>query len=826
MSTGARLPPLVMLGAGLFIAAIVAITANLWHRTQQDALDAAAATTSRLMASAETEINRSLLGVDLLLAGGAELLTPALNARGELDAAQASLLLSGAVSRTLLARDLLLLDPGGHTLASALRASGGSDRPSLPQDFVEQVLDQAAPQMLASSPRVQVTASKPSLYFARPLNLPGGRQLVIAAEVAVGQLSAVLDRDAGNARVVLTLERDNGELLVRSPANGAPAGVMLQPPLRTDTANGEARVATMRDGAQAAMLASRPTLYRQLLLSISLPLDIALQDARATQRALLWAAAGLILMVLAAATGLLWHLSAAARARAALDRARATLDQALFAMADGFLLCDAQRRVVAWNPRYLELMPWLKPHLALGVSYERLTELASEQLYPHGPDSQRLAWRERRLAAHRRADGSFEQAYPSGVVIQAIERPTPDGGVVGVLRDITRSDQVLSRAKADAEAANEAKSRFLAQMSHEIRTPLNAVLGTNGLLLAGNLTPEQRHLCELMRSSGQMLLALINDILDLSKIEAGQMTLEIVAFDPVATVRDVVSLLAVRAQARGLDLQLALSEPVAHRLMGDPSRLRQILFNLVGNAVKFTEQGRIQVRLSQQSVSAHDVRLLIDVADTGVGIPAEQLPRLFDRFVQGDNSIARRYGGSGLGLAISHDLVALMGGDIQVRSRLGVGSTFSVSLPAGVAPAEALPRVDSAPAEAPGASPRRRILVAEDNGVNQILIKAMLDHLGHYCDIVADGLEAVRQVQAAHYDLVLMDLQMPGMDGETATREIRLLPGALAHIPIVAMTAHALPGDRQTLLDAGMTEHLTKPVDLGVLADMINRISR
>jgi CheY-like chemotaxis protein len=257
--------------------------------------------------------------------------------------------------------------------------------------------------------------------------------------------------------------------------------------------------------------------------------------------------------------------------------------------------------------------------------------------------------------------------------------------------------------------------------------------------------------------------------------------------------------------------------------MGDPSRLRQVLFNLVGNALKFTERGEVLVKLGQQPLDDGRVQLQIEVSDTGIGIPAELMPRLFDRFVQGDNSTARRYGGSGLGLAISHDLVALMGGDIRVRSQLGSGSTFTVCLPLALADLAAAPEAGTPTALE--AAPHRRILVAEDNGVNQILIKAMLDRLGHYCDIVADGLEAVRQVQAAHYDLVLMDLQMPGMDGETATREIRLLPGALAHIPIVAMTAHAMPGDRQAMLDAGMTDQLTKPLDLAVLAATITRVT-
>jgi PAS domain-containing protein len=461
MNASVRVTPLVLVGTGLFVAAILAGAATLLHRTRQDALDAAALNTSRLVASAETEINRSLLGVDLLLAGGADLLMPAVGSRGQLDRAAASRLLAGAVSRTLLARDLLLLDEQGQPLASALDPPAALGEPPLPPGFVQRVLAQAAPQMLASSPKANFAASEPSIYFARPLRLPSGRTLVLAAEVAVAQLSAVLDRDTGPAHVVLTLERDNGEVLVRSPANGAPPGLVLHPPLRYETATGQARQALVRGASQAAMVASRPTLYRTLLLSVSLPLDSALQDAEHTRRGVLWAASGLVLMVLLAAASLLWHLRARDRDQAALDQARATLDQALFAMADGFLLCDAQDRVLAWNPRYTAMLPWVEGHLEVGLPFERLVELGGEQLYPHGPAEERERWQAKRLSAHRQADGSFEQAYPSGVVTQSIERPTPTGGVVSVLRDITRSDQVLSRAKAEAEAANESKSRFL-----------------------------------------------------------------------------------------------------------------------------------------------------------------------------------------------------------------------------------------------------------------------------------------------------------------------------------------------------------------------------
>jgi CheY-like chemotaxis protein len=356
-------------------------------------------------------------------------------------------------------------------------------------------------------------------------------------------------------------------------------------------------------------------------------------------------------------------------------------------------------------------------------------------------------------------------------------------------------------------------------MSHEIRTPLNAVLGLNELLLRSPLDAQQRAHAELIRSSGELLLALINDILDLSRIEAGRLELANLPFEPRRVVDEVVAMLRSPVEAKGLTLSVEVGQGVPRRLSGDPVRLRQVLFNLLGNALKFTDRGGIRLGLRVEAPASADsvARLAIEVSDTGIGIPPQLLPRLFERFTQGDNSAERRHGGSGLGLAIAQQIVQLMGGTIEVSTRLGEGSTFVLRLPMTEPPDT--PRATHAAALRPTApaAPRRRVLVAEDNAVNQVLVRAVLERLGHECRIVGDGGAAVRAVAEDPPDLVLMDMQMPGLDGPGATRAIRALDGPAARVPVVAMTANARPEDREQCLAAGMDAYLSKPVDIAAL---------
>ncbi|HEV8689809.1 MAG TPA: ATP-binding protein [Ideonella sp.] len=813
----------------LFICTVLAAAAALVNSQERDALDEARHRAERFIAGTEAALNRTLLGIDVMLAGTETLLRPHRLPNGTFDVTGTQTQLRTTISQNLLVRDLVLMQSDGTVLAAARPDSARLGLP-LPPGFVNEALAPASPQLMISAPLVNFVTSERMIYFARRVDVDGRDRVLAVAEVPAALIASLMAQAADIDGLVATLERDDGQLLVSVPAHDALIGQRLSRPQGDAVPSGHAELAPARIGGAPALVAARPVLYRPLLVAASIPIDAALADAHGQRRFVAGAALMFLLMVLAAGGFTHWHLGRLAHARAELDRSKTMLDQALAAMADGLLLCDASDRVVTWNPRFLELFPWLVEACTPGVSFERLVLIGVNALLPDAAPEDQQGWVQRRMAVHRTEDGLHEQTLPDGRVIHAVERHTPDGGVITVYHDVTAAERALARAKAEAEAANRAKSRFLASMSHEIRTPLNAVLGMNGLMLTTPLTAEQRRYAELIRSSGQTLLALINDILDLSKVEAGRMELEIVEFDPLATVNEVVSLLAVRAEAKGLTLKLGAAPGLPPRVRGDPSRLRQVMFNLIGNALKFTAEGRVDVELTHRPLPGRRIELLIAVRDTGIGIDGETLPRLFRHFSQGDSSTARRHGGSGLGLAISQEIVELMHGRIDVQSTPGVGSTFSVSLPLEVVqPAMSAQAAEAAPPNgaeaAPAACPARRILVAEDNNVNQILIKAMLDHLGHFSDVVADGFEAVRQVQAGAYDLVLMDIQMPGMDGVAATKAIRALPSAVGRIPIVAMTANAMLEERAAYLAAGMNDHVAKPLDLARLAACIARVS-
>lgn len=412
-----------------------------------------------------------------------------------------------------------------------------------------------------------------------------------------------------------------------------------------------------------------------------------------------------------------------------------------------------------------------------------------------------------------RADGSERWLY-----ISSRPRPADAGSVIwdGVALDITerqRAAAELARARDAAEAATRAKSAFLANMSHEIRTPLNAVLGMAALLKESALSADQQTLVATIQTGGEALLAVISDILDFSRIESGHVALDPQPFDLPLCLQSTLDLITHSAQQKGLQVVREIPPDLPQMVVGDASRLRQVILNLLSNAVKFTPRGTITFAVAAEALST-DCELHISVRDTGIGMSTAQIAQIFEPFIQADRSTSRRYGGTGLGLAICRQLVTLMGGTISVSSELGRGTTFAVQLElpvvARITPAPELPTPT-------GSARCLHILVAEDNPVNQKVIERMLVRQGHRVTLVSDGQAALAALEQGSYDAVLMDVQMPLLDGEAVTRQIRARGSAVVQPYIIALTANAMAGDRERYLASGMNAYLSKPVLPAVL---------
>ena len=393
--------------------------------------------------------------------------------------------------------------------------------------------------------------------------------------------------------------------------------------------------------------------------------------------------------------------------------------------------------------------------------------------------------------------------------------------------DALHNQASLRKAKLAAESASEAKSAFLANMSHEIRTPLHGLLGMIAVVLESELSGEQRRQLQLAQTSGLRLQGILNDVLDISKIDAGKAVLEVCEFDLKAALQEVVGLMMPQARQKGIELSLVYPEGVPDWFRGDAGKIRQIALNFIGNALKFTGNGSVSVTVGALPASSGQVNVRIAIRDSGIGIGMEQQARLFEKFSQADNSTTRKYGGTGLGLAICRRLAEIMGGSVGVISAPGAGSTFWASLPLALAP----PRESAGVAAVDDTDSRRRwrgkILVVEDNPTNQMILDQLLTRRGLTVDTASNGRDAVEMVSKTDYSIVFMDCQMPEMDGYRATGEIRAQEGRCSQprMPIVAMTANAMAGDRESCLRAGMDDYVSKPLTVAELERVLSRWS-
>ena len=498
--------------------------------------------------------------------------------------------------------------------------------------------------------------------------------------------------------------------------------------------------------------------------------------------------------------------------------------EAVDAMPDGLGFFDADDRLVLWNARYAEVIPELGPHLKVGMTFRDILQVGIDDGRYAEAAGREKEWIAERMAARRRLSVTMEQQLVGDRWLRVQDRRTAEGGTVTVCTDITelkRDAQALEEARDAAEAANVAKSQFLANMSHEIRTPLNGVIGLAQALAKTELNAEQREMLDLMQASGQTLQTLLSDILDLARVESGRLDLSDEPFDLAAAVQEAAHLYAENAREKHLGFHVDM-DPDAHIwVRGDAVRLKQILTNLISNAVKFTQAGFVGLAVSRGPADGATPTLRFTVEDTGIGFDAATRDRLFQRFEQADGGITRKFGGSGLGLSICRQLAAMMGGDLDCESEPGGGSAFILTLP--LVEIEAPARSTVVQAAAPAPARDVRVLVADDHPTNRRVIELILAQCAAVLTIAENGAEALAAFRSADFDLVLMDMQMPVMDGLTATREIRLHETTLGmgRTPIVMLTANAMPEHVNAGKAAGADHHLAKPFNAAELLALV-----
>jgi signal transduction histidine kinase/NO-binding membrane sensor protein with MHYT domain/FixJ family two-component response regulator len=512
-----------------------------------------------------------------------------------------------------------------------------------------------------------------------------------------------------------------------------------------------------------------------------------------------------------------------------MDRTR--LREIIDAMPEAMAYCDAQDRLTFWNKRYADLCRQSSMPVAAGTPFRDVLKAALTNGGVPSAIGDEAGYLAERMALHTSDQAIHEHQLNDGRWLRIEERKTADGGVIMVCVDITdlkRKAEVLSEARDAAQSANRSKSEFLANMSHEIRTPLNGVIGLTDALARSELSDGQREIVEIIRASGQSLERLLNDVLDLARVESGRLEIRHEAFKLGDVIRQVAGLASLRARDKGVRFRLVADPSVDSMVAGDPDRIKQVLLNLLSNAVKFTEDGEVALKIWPLTTRSEQT-FRFEVSDTGVGFDQEHKARLFQRFEQADGSITRRFGGSGLGLAIVSELTTLLGGTFDAHGIKGSGATFIVELPLPAASAELAPTGASASASASAAPPTAkrsiRVLIAEDHPTNRKVVELLLQGADAELTTVENGAQAVDAFAHERFDIVLMDMQMPVMDGLAAIGAIRRIEADRggARTPIIAVTGNALPEHVRASEAAGADAHLAKPITGATLLPAIEK---
>ncbi|UCV23407.1 ATP-binding protein [Ferribacterium limneticum] len=683
--------------------------------------------------------------------------------------------------------------------------------------------------LFISQPVKGKVSGKWSIQFTRPILIDGRLRGVLVASVSPGAVAAYSEKIAQGA--TSTVVADSGEIIAREPDfAGAMGKKIVGAPYLTPQAplSGSFRRQAQVDGVERIYGFYRLPAYG-LSFVIGHAVDQVLMPFFSHRRVVLSSAAGVSIVFAAFMLFLFRSLALRAEMGKRLHDSQAMLTSAVDTIGEAFVIYDQDDRLAYFNERYRQYYLSSSDLLVRGKTFEEIVRTGAERGQYKEAIGRVDEWIAERLAAHRSGNTEFIHQVDDGRWLRVLERRTPEGFTVGFRVDVTE----LYAAKEAAEAANQAKSSFLAMMSHEIRTPMNGILGMAQLLLMPGVSIDERNdYARIILNSGQTLLTLLNDVLDLSKIEAGKLALSDAVFDPKQLVDETVMLFSGPVHDKELEVRANWRGEAGARYRADSIRLRQMLSNLVSNAVKFTAQGFVDIEATEVSRDERGAILEFSVRDSGIGISSGQQSQLFRPFSQADSSTTREFGGTGLGLSIVRRLAEMMGGDVGVESQSGQGARFWFRIRAGIVGAgeerrQALRgKTQEALFEPASPSLLGRVLVVEDNQINRKVVSAMLHKQGFAVEVAENGLEALTAISSGRRpDLILMDVQMPVMDGLEATRLIRDWENdkALPRLPVVALSAAAFAEDQQRCLAAGMDDFLAKPINHAELLGMIGK---